>query len=206
MYAIDVRGIVKKFGDFTAVKGISFTVPEGEIFGLLGPNGAGKSTLMRTVATLQEPTSGSIRFGDIDVLAEPDRLRRTLGSAATTAATATAAAATAAAATATAAAAAATASASAAAAAAATAAVATAAATAAASATTAAAASAAASASAAEAEAAASRHRQRARSRETERGPLRLLAAHRLGLGLRNRYRRHKRRRFVIVGGGQRRQ
>jgi len=45
----------------------------------LGPNGAGKSTLMRTVATLQEPTSGTIRFGDIDILAEPERLRRTLG-------------------------------------------------------------------------------------------------------------------------------
>jgi ABC-type multidrug transport system ATPase subunit len=49
------------------------------MFGLLGPNGAGKSTLMRTIATLQAPTAGSIRFGDIDVLAEPDRLRRTLG-------------------------------------------------------------------------------------------------------------------------------
>jgi ABC-type multidrug transport system ATPase subunit len=49
------------------------------MYGLLGPNGAGKSTLMRTVATLQEPTAGSIQFGDIDVLAEPDRLRRTLG-------------------------------------------------------------------------------------------------------------------------------
>jgi ABC-2 type transport system ATP-binding protein len=49
------------------------------MYGLLGPNGAGKSTLMRTVATLQEPTAGAIRFGDIDVLADPDRLRRTLG-------------------------------------------------------------------------------------------------------------------------------
>jgi ABC-type multidrug transport system ATPase subunit len=49
------------------------------MYGLLGPNGAGKSTLMRTVATLQQPTSGTIRFGDIDVLAEPARLRRTLG-------------------------------------------------------------------------------------------------------------------------------
>ena len=49
------------------------------MFGLLGPNGAGKSTLMRTVATLQSPTSGTIRFGEIDVIAEPEALRRTLG-------------------------------------------------------------------------------------------------------------------------------
>jgi ABC-type multidrug transport system ATPase subunit len=49
------------------------------MYGLLGPNGAGKSTLMRTVATLQAPTSGHIRFGDIDVLKSPDLLRRTLG-------------------------------------------------------------------------------------------------------------------------------
>jgi ABC-type multidrug transport system ATPase subunit len=49
------------------------------MYGLLGPNGAGKSTLMRTIATLQTPTEGAIRFGEIDVLAEPERLRRTLG-------------------------------------------------------------------------------------------------------------------------------
>ena len=49
------------------------------MFGLLGPNGAGKSTLMRSIATLQAPTEGAIRFGDIDVLAQPDALRRTLG-------------------------------------------------------------------------------------------------------------------------------
>ncbi len=61
-----------------ALDDVSLSIPRG-MFGLLGPNGAGKSTLMRTVATLQQPTAGSIRFGDIDVLAEPQRLRRTLG-------------------------------------------------------------------------------------------------------------------------------
>jgi ABC-type multidrug transport system ATPase subunit len=61
-----------------ALEEVSLSIPRG-MYGLLGPNGAGKSTLMRTVATLQQPTAGTIRFGDIDILAEPDRLRRTLG-------------------------------------------------------------------------------------------------------------------------------
>src|SRR5512146_3145657 len=61
-----------------ALDDVSLSIPRG-MFGLLGPNGAGKSTLMRTVATLQAPTAGSIRFGDIDVLAEAERLRKTLG-------------------------------------------------------------------------------------------------------------------------------
>ena len=61
-----------------ALDDVSLSIPRG-MFGLLGPNGAGKSTLMRTVATLQEPTAGTIKFGDIDVLAEPARLRKTLG-------------------------------------------------------------------------------------------------------------------------------
>lgn len=61
-----------------ALDEVSLTIPRG-MYGLLGPNGAGKSTLMRTVATLQAPTSGHIRFGDIDVLKSPDLLRRTLG-------------------------------------------------------------------------------------------------------------------------------
>ena len=61
-----------------ALDDVSLSIPKG-MYGLLGPNGAGKSTLMRTVATLQAPTAGTIVFGDINVLAEPDRLRRTLG-------------------------------------------------------------------------------------------------------------------------------
>lgn len=61
-----------------ALDGVTISIPKG-MFGLLGPNGAGKSSLMRTVATLQAPTSGRIRFDDIDVLAEPERLRETLG-------------------------------------------------------------------------------------------------------------------------------
>jgi ABC-2 type transport system ATP-binding protein len=61
-----------------ALDNVSLTIPHG-LFGLLGPNGAGKSTLMRTVATLQTPMTGGITFGDIDVLREPERLRRTLG-------------------------------------------------------------------------------------------------------------------------------
>ena len=61
-----------------ALDDVSLTIPTG-MFGLLGPNGAGKSTLMRTVATLQTPTAGRILFGDIDVIASPEKLRETLG-------------------------------------------------------------------------------------------------------------------------------
>ncbi len=61
-----------------ALDDVTLSIPKG-MYGLLGPNGAGKSTLMRTIATLQAPTAGRIRFGDIDILATPDRLRERLG-------------------------------------------------------------------------------------------------------------------------------
>lgn len=61
-----------------ALDDVSLTISKG-MYGLLGPNGAGKSTLMRTVATLQTPSSGSIRFGDIDIIADPEKLRERLG-------------------------------------------------------------------------------------------------------------------------------
>ena len=76
---LTVTDLVHVYGNGTrALDGVSLEVPKG-MFGLLGPNGAGKSALMRSIATLQTPTSGSIRFGDIDVIAQPDQLRRTLG-------------------------------------------------------------------------------------------------------------------------------
>jgi ABC-2 type transport system ATP-binding protein len=65
-------------GGVHALDNVALEIPPG-MFGLLGPNGAGKSTLMRCVATLQTPTSGAIRFDDIDVIREPEKLRRILG-------------------------------------------------------------------------------------------------------------------------------
>src|SRR5271156_467295 len=79
MNAIEVRQIVKKFGNFTAVNGISFDVADGEIFGLLGPNGAGKSTLIRMMTTLIPLTGGRALIGGRDVSREPDAVRRTIG-------------------------------------------------------------------------------------------------------------------------------
>jgi ABC-2 type transport system ATP-binding protein len=79
MSAIDVREIVKRFGDFTAVDGVSFTVGEGEIFGLLGPNGAGKSTLIRVLTTLLLPTSGEASVNGFDVVRQADAVRRAIG-------------------------------------------------------------------------------------------------------------------------------
>jgi ABC-2 type transport system ATP-binding protein len=79
MPAIDVRSMVKTFGSFTAVGGVSFTVEEGEIFGLLGPNGAGKSTLIRMLTTLLPPTAGTALVNGFDVIAEADDVRRAIG-------------------------------------------------------------------------------------------------------------------------------
>ena len=79
MPAIEVRDIVKKFGDFTAVNGVSFTVEDGEIFGLLGPNGAGKSTLIRMLTTLLPPTAGTAVVSGFDIKADADGVRRSIG-------------------------------------------------------------------------------------------------------------------------------
>jgi len=77
--AVEVSHIVKKFGEFTAVDHVSFSVAEGEIFGLLGPNGAGKSTLIRMMTTLIPITAGSAKITGHDVASEPDAARSNIG-------------------------------------------------------------------------------------------------------------------------------
>ncbi len=77
--AIRVETIVKRYGDFEAVKGIDFEVSDGEIFGLLGPNGAGKSTLIRMMTTLIPITSGRAIIAGHDVAKEPNAVRNVIG-------------------------------------------------------------------------------------------------------------------------------
>jgi ABC-2 type transport system ATP-binding protein len=77
--AIAVENIVKRYGTFEAVKGVNFSVKDGEIFGLLGPNGAGKSTLIRMMTTLVPITSGRALVAGFDVAKDPDDVRRAIG-------------------------------------------------------------------------------------------------------------------------------
>jgi len=79
MSAVEVRGLSKKYGDFTAVDNISFEVAEGEIFGSLGPNGAGKTTLIRMLTTLLRPSTGTARVACCEVVKEPEAVRRAIG-------------------------------------------------------------------------------------------------------------------------------
>src|SRR5262245_66138045 len=79
MNDIEVNQITKKFGNFTAVDEISFTVEHGEIFALLGPNGAGKSTLIRMLTTLIPATSGSAKIHGFDVVKQASEVRNLIG-------------------------------------------------------------------------------------------------------------------------------
>src|SRR5580700_8447819 len=79
MFDVEVENLTKRFGDFVAVDGLSFSVAHGEIFGLLGPNGAGKSTLIRMLTTLVPPTSGVARINNFDVVRQPNQVRRSIG-------------------------------------------------------------------------------------------------------------------------------
>ncbi len=76
---ISVKGLVKKYGDFTAVKGIDFEVMEGEIFGFLGPNGAGKSTSLEILETLRQKTGGKVTIDGYDLDAESEKIRKIIG-------------------------------------------------------------------------------------------------------------------------------
>ena len=76
---IEVRDLVVKFGDFTAVDGISFDVKEGEIFGFLGPNGAGKTTSIRTITTIQKYVSGSVVIDGHDIRTDYLEARKLIG-------------------------------------------------------------------------------------------------------------------------------
>src|ERR1700689_4990336 len=79
MLDIEVENLTKRFGDFTAVDALNFSVESGEIFGLLGPNGAGKSTLIRMLTTLVPPTSGTARVNGFDVVENPVGARQSIG-------------------------------------------------------------------------------------------------------------------------------
>ncbi len=77
--AIEVEALVKSYGEVEAVRGVSFTVPRGEVFGFLGPNGAGKSTTINMLCTLALPTSGTAWVSGFDVARERDHVRRHIG-------------------------------------------------------------------------------------------------------------------------------
>jgi len=76
---ISVKNLVKNYGNFEAVKGISFDVYENEIFGLLGPNGAGKSTTLEIIETLREKTSGKVMVNGVDLDEQPDEIKKIIG-------------------------------------------------------------------------------------------------------------------------------
>lgn len=76
---IQIQNLVKHYGDFQAVKGISFDVMEGEIFGLLGPNGAGKSTTLEIVETLREKTSGTVTVAGMNLDEQPNDIKKIIG-------------------------------------------------------------------------------------------------------------------------------
>jgi len=79
MNAVEIRDLVKRFGDFVAVDHVSLSVEKGEIFGFLGPNGAGKSTTIRMLCGLLTPTSGVASVNGLNVATQPEEIRRSIG-------------------------------------------------------------------------------------------------------------------------------
>src|SRR5687768_1278556 len=78
-HAIWAEGLVKRFGETTALDGVDLAVPTGTVLGLLGPNGAGKTTAVRVLATLLRPDAGAARVGGYDVVTDAHRVRQQIG-------------------------------------------------------------------------------------------------------------------------------
>src|SRR5437016_1899270 len=76
---IEVEGLTKRFGTFTAVDHVSFSVGKGSIFGFLGPNGSGKTTVIRMLCGILEPSGGEAKIGGIDVVHDTERIKGTIG-------------------------------------------------------------------------------------------------------------------------------
>jgi len=78
-FAVETKGITKRFGELTAVDNVDLTIEKGELFGLLGPNGAGKTTLISMLCTILEPTSGGGKVNGFDVAKQADAVRKSIG-------------------------------------------------------------------------------------------------------------------------------
>ncbi len=76
---IQLKGLTKRYGTFTAVNSLDLSVPRGELFGFLGPNGAGKTTTLRMIAGILRPTAGTVHIGGVDVSAHPMKAKAILG-------------------------------------------------------------------------------------------------------------------------------
>jgi len=79
MAFVEVENLIVKYGRFTAVDRLSFSIPKGEVFGFIGPNGAGKTTTIKVLATLMRPVSGRVRIGNTNVIRRPAKARARIG-------------------------------------------------------------------------------------------------------------------------------